>query len=186
MRVLTAVAVLSCALCVGCRSPRAAVQGAESLFHSISVSHHDWVLVRVIFPGDAPKTVCMTDNELERAIMIENGLEDEAYWQSLSNALHVGVSAGFRFEKPEVQEIIPPPCDNESLSEMREALSAYSDEELINHDFSAAPLELALPEGVEFDERVLPQALLERGLRPFLACFSGAFSIERQRGGTTR
>lgn len=148
------------------------------------MSHHDWVLVTVRTPERPPQVICMTDSALESAIVAEHSLTNGPFWQSVSNIVSVGSQSGFLFKNPTAVAELPPPCDPGHLEAMRKALSSFTNEELVKHDFSAGPLEVSPPPGFsdEVDDRILSQVMIERGLRPFLECFSGCFTLRYSKG----
>lgn len=182
-RTFALLAVVVATAC-GCTTPHCAVQSEAELQDIVGHGSYPWVLVQVSVTGTPPEVVCMQDDRLLLSLLVEhelNGKTDDVLWQTVSNAIHVGATSGFRFTKPEVRDLIPKPCSPEALDYMRKSLSAYSNRQLLKHDFASTPLDLDihLHDTPEENRRVFAQVLIERGLRPFRGCFDGVLYIRK-------
>jgi len=170
-------------LLAGCSTPQQPpVQPVAEILDFIGETTQHWVLARVIRNSAPPEIICVDEASFSLALIVEHELDGTPDLpQAISNLVVVGVASGFRFTKQEALECIPPPCSSELLGVMRQALSGYLDEDLTSHDFLASPLDLPgyrMTDSNE-DERIFAQALIERGLRPYIGCFSGQFGIRK-------
>lgn len=166
---------------IGCISSRPFVQSETELQDIMGGGGYPWVLVSIRFAQEPPQVVCMEETEFTYALITEHDLQDEGYLQSMSNIVSKGTSSDFVFTKPDAWTNMPPPCAPASLRAMRKALQTISDEELLQHDFDKAALVLPLIKDSENEdtERAFAQVVIERGLRPFIGCFSGTLHIEK-------
>lgn len=185
------ISFLICAIAIcGCTGPHIIVQSPTELQDIVGGGHYPWVLVSISVTGARPQAVCLEEVDFMAALIAEHRLDgdcDATYWQSVSNVVQAGATSGFRFSSPKALEHIPPPCPPATLRAMRRALSAYSDEQLLRHDFSKEPLPLSLKRSdSELDRRVFAQVLIERNLRPFMGCSDGVFHIQKAKTGSTR
>jgi hypothetical protein len=152
------------------------VQSNEELQDVIGKGY-PWVLVNIRFNNDPPRIVCMQEYALTMAIFTEQKLlKKEDTIESFRNILKEGATSCFVFTTTDAWVFMPPPCDPENLRRMRKLLQPISDEELLKHE-DPLKLMLSLVPYEDGIERVFAQVLIERKLRTFKDCFSGALTI---------